>query len=200
MYRTTREFPESGSILLVKILDSDRPVSYREVLSRWQNDQSFRSFFLSSLREAPFEAAGWETPALTRGSQDQPFQYALVDRPYLSTTANPEPFQSYFQGSGDEQDIVEFPNLGGDARLIAPTPRGHLEPYAHLLSFIREAPRVQQHNLWKTVGRRVEEDLSRHPLWLNTAGGGVDWLHVRVDTRPKYYTYTPFKHVVDPAD
>lgn len=198
MYRTVKGSTESENILLVKVLDGDRPVNFQEVLNCWQNDQAFRSIFLSSLRKAPFKAAGWETPALTRGSQNQPFQYALVNRPYLSSTADPKPFQTYFQGSEEGQDIVEFPNLGGDARLIVPTPREPLDPYAHLLSFVREAQRIQQHNLWKTVGRRVEKDLSRRPLWLNTAGSGVDWLHVRVDTRPKYYTYTPFKHFVDP--
>ncbi|MGI9175867.1 MAG: DUF6940 family protein [Rhodothermales bacterium] len=24
-------------------------------------------------------------------------------------------------------------------------------------------------------------------MWLSTAGGGVSWLHVRLDSRPKYY-------------
>ncbi len=31
------------------------------------------------------------------------------------------------------------------------------------------------------------------PLWLSTAGGGVAWLHVRLDSRPKYYGYSPYK-------
>ncbi len=30
------------------------------------------------------------------------------------------------------------------------------------------------------------------PTWLSTAGHGVAWLHVRLDTRPKYYRYTPY--------
>ncbi len=29
--------------------------------------------------------------------------------------------------------------------------------------------------------------------WLNTEGGGVAWLHVRIDQRPKYYHYAPYK-------
>ena len=29
--------------------------------------------------------------------------------------------------------------------------------------------------------------------WLSTAGMGVYWLHVRVDSRPKYYRYQGYK-------
>jgi len=28
---------------------------------------------------------------------------------------------------------------------------------------------------------------------LSTAGMGVYWLHVRLDTRPKYYQHTPYR-------
>jgi hypothetical protein len=30
-------------------------------------------------------------------------------------------------------------------------------------------------------------------LWLSTAGMGVSWLHVRLDSSLKYYGYKPFK-------
>jgi len=33
------------------------------------------------------------------------------------------------------------------------------------------------------------------PTWLSTAGGGVAWLHVRLDTRPKYYRYNPYRAI-----
>ena len=29
--------------------------------------------------------------------------------------------------------------------------------------------------------------------WLSTSGLGVYWLHVRLDSYPKYYTYRPYK-------
>ncbi len=31
------------------------------------------------------------------------------------------------------------------------------------------------------------------PVWLSTAGAGVSWLHVRLDTRPKYYHHGPYR-------
>jgi len=35
----------------------------------------------------------------------------------------------------------------------------------------------------------LEDRLADTPLWLSTAGLGVSWLHVRLDTRPKYYRH-----------
>ena len=31
------------------------------------------------------------------------------------------------------------------------------------------------------------------PVWTSTSGLGVYWLHVRLDSRPKYYQHQPFK-------
>ena len=30
------------------------------------------------------------------------------------------------------------------------------------------------------------------PVWMSTSGAGVSWLHIRLDSRPKYYQYRPF--------
>ena len=35
--------------------------------------------------------------------------------------------------------------------------------------------------------------LGARPVWLSTAGGGVDWLHVRLDDRPKYYRHREWR-------
>ena len=31
------------------------------------------------------------------------------------------------------------------------------------------------------------------PVWLNTAGAGVPWLHARLDGGPKYYHHAPYR-------
>ena len=35
--------------------------------------------------------------------------------------------------------------------------------------------------------------LSDQPLWVSTCGLGVYWLHVRLDSFPKYYRYAPYQ-------
>jgi hypothetical protein len=51
----------------------------------------------------------------------------------------------------------------------------------------------ENHALWRTVGKTLQERIAEQPVWLSTAGGGVSWLHVRLDSRPKYYGYHPYK-------
>ena len=43
-------------------------------------------------------------------------------------------------------------------------------------------------------GRRgqLAARIDAHPVWLSTAGHGVAWLHVRLDSQPKYYRYRPY--------
>jgi hypothetical protein len=67
------------------------------------------------------------------------------------------------------------------------------DAYAYLAEFLRQAPADQRDAFWKVLGDRVQFMLSRKSIWVNTAGGGVEWLHARIDKKPKYYTYSPFK-------
>jgi hypothetical protein len=63
-------------------------------------------------------------------------------------------------------------------------------------AFHRSAPHSQQHAFWIAVVQAVQARLGSQPLWLNTAGGGVDWLHMRLDGRPKYYRHLPWREWV----
>jgi len=88
--------------------------------------------------------------------------------------------------------VVVFPNLGGDAVLIAPCPRGHVDAYPHLAAFLRQGEKDQIRKLWQVAAETLLDRLSDTPVWLSTAGIGVAWLHLRLDTRPKYYRYRPY--------
>jgi hypothetical protein len=111
-----------------------------------------------------------------------------------------EAFRSYFEGD----NVVTFRNLGGDAILIAPSPAGAASSYAHLAAFLRTAADSlaaflrtaadsQVHALWQNVARSVAESLTEKPMWLSTSGLGVAWLHIRLDSSPKYYQHQPYK-------
>jgi len=60
-------------------------------------------------------------------------------------------------------------------------------------SFLRSASRDRVVDLWAVVGREVNRRVSGVQLWVSTAGLGVSWLHVRLDSRPKYYRYNPYR-------
>ena len=59
---------------------------------------------------------------------------------------------------------------------------------------VRHAAQDQTDELWRLTGEEMAARISDNPLWLNTHGGGVAWLHIRIDNRPKYYGYKPYKN------
>ncbi len=91
--------------------------------------------------------------------------------------------------------MVLFPSLGGDATLLAPSPIDAATDYAHLAAFLRTADERQIQALWCKVGIHVAASLRDEPIWLSTSGLGVAWLHVRLDSMPKYYQHQPYKHL-----
>ena len=89
-------------------------------------------------------------------------------------------------------ESATFGSLGGDAILVAPCPAGPGSDYAHLAKFVRTAPQERQLAFWRAVGEAMESRVGTTPVWLSTSGHGVAWLHVRLDSRPKYYLHSEY--------
>ena len=67
--------------------------------------------------------------------------------------------------------------------------------YTHLKEFILRAPDRQVEGLVKVVGEQVlgrVREMGPRKVYLSTSGLGVYWLHMRLDQRPKYYTFKPY--------
>ena len=168
---------------------------YRDILRLWQDDEAFRTFFISLLADAPFAGYRWETPAVTTATADRPFEFVLLNAPGIERPAEPLAFAEQFRAADADRRVVAFPNLGNDAVLFVPCPSAGVpdSAYVHLAAFVRHAPAAQVHELWRAVGAAMEARLNARPTWLSTAGMGVAWLHVRLDQRPKYYGYAPYR-------
>lgn len=169
-----------------------QPATFADVLDAWQDDAAFRTAFNRRLAEAPYAAFRWETPPVTDATADRPFEFVLLDSPGLAGRPDRAAFAGHFPGAPDE-GVVVFPNLGGDAVLVVPCPLAAPSAYGHLAAFVRGAPEPQRHALWESVGRAMARRLGPQPVWLSTAGAGVSWLHVRLDDRPKYYGFGPYR-------
>ena len=176
------------------ILDQGKRLSYIDVIKLWQSNEAFRTFFMSLLKKVPYPAYFWETPSITITSTKQPFEFIVKDSLRLkSTIPDPQAFQQYFTSAASDGEVVDFANLGNNAYLIAPCPDIPLSAYKHLAAFIRKAPEHQKHSLWQRVGEVLEQRLNKQPIWLSTSGLGVPWLHVRLDSSPKYYSFQPYR-------
>ncbi|HIK33798.1 MAG TPA: hypothetical protein IGS17_11960 [Oscillatoriales cyanobacterium M59_W2019_021] len=194
MFESKTEILNQGYVRQFYLFEKGDRLKYDRVLKLWQNDAKFRSFFLSILTEVPFDAYRWETPPLTAATANRDFEFVLVNDPGLDRTPDPQPFASYFD-TQTTNGIVAFPNLGNDAFLVVPSPRSEATAYGHLAAFVRNASLSQNHALWQHVGRVMEKRLNDRPIWLSTAGGGVSWLHIRLDSYPKYYNFFPYKKI-----
>ena len=128
--------------------------------------------------------------AVTSETVSAPFEFAVLDSPGLERRPDQAAFAKHFADSAAA--VVSFANLGGDAIMIVPRPIAAPTAYGHLASFVRFAPELQRQELWRIVGEKMAERIGKMPVWLSTAGAGVSWLHVRLDDRPKYYSYTPY--------
>lgn len=184
--------PLSATVTGASIRKNGQRASHADVISAWQDDTAFRAFWNGALAGLSHQTYCLETPPLTRGMLLRPFECVFVESPALKNlVADPEPFSEQFrQGLG--APVMSFESLGKDALLTAPLPLDGKTNYAHLAAFVRSAPAAQADELWRLVALGLNRRMSDTPLWLSTAGLGVHWLHVRIDTRPKYYRHRPY--------
>ena len=172
-----------------RLVTQGRSLTLREVLAGWRDSARFRTTFAEGLSTSPFDAFFWETPPWTRATLDEVYEHVLVDAPaLLAMRPAPDAFATHFGAA----PAARFPNLGGDAVLVAPSPRD--APHAaHLAEFVRRGTPSVIDALFRELGEALESRLGETPVWLSTAGLGVAWLHVRLDERPKYYQHQPYR-------
>lgn len=96
--------------------------------------------------------------------------------------------------------VQVFPNLGGDALLVVPSPPPSSSPlpldsFTHLSAYVRSAaPSGDKHSLLSLAAQSVQQQWANGTwVYWSTSGLGVSWLHMRIEQQPKYYTYTPYK-------
>ena len=188
-----REQLHGGRVLRHCLFNGEAPMSYRYFIDQLGRSQAFRQEFNALLASASYNAFRFETPVLSSKTMDEAFEFVLINAPSLSGgTADAHTFAEHFSS---QEPIVKFKSLGADATLLAPSPvtsiTSDLSCYKHLASFVRSAPVTQIDALWKMVGNALQNNSGL--LWFNTEGSGVAWLHIRLDTRPKYYGYSPYK-------
>lgn len=188
---TSKKETLSDSINLYKIYQDEVQLTYAQTIELLQHNTAFRLFYNDLLAESPFEAFFWENPPITKSTIHQLYEFVLVNSERLSRVeADKLTFAKFFKQ--DDKTVVSFENLGKDALLVVPKPISNSK-YPHIATFVRTASAEQIQEVWQQVGQQVEKRISNQKLWVSTSGLGVYWLHIRLDDRPKYYTYRPYK-------
>lgn len=165
-------------------------LTFRDVLEGWEKSAGCRRFFTTLIAESEFRGLTWETPSLCRSGLSKRFEFVITDSPLLvSSGVDPKPFSEHFRSQPQAESVLIFPNLGGDALLVVPRQVGEAKVYGHLASFLRGAPEEQTERFWQQMAKAARQRFGDRPIWLSTAGLGVNWLHGRVCKTPKYYRH-----------
>jgi hypothetical protein len=87
----------------------------------------------------------------------------------------------------DKKYAIHSINLPKDTILIIPKPRTN-KKFTSIYYFIKNASHLQQKEVWKLVAKQAREMLKKHDkIWISSQGLGVNYLHIRICSFPKYY-------------
>ncbi|MEM6768430.1 MAG: hypothetical protein AAF655_26060 [Bacteroidota bacterium] len=167
-------------------------LTFREVFTLWKNDSAFVEDYRQEILHAGGSAFFWEHPPFKEKDLDQVYEVVLIKTDsFDSRTVDEDTFSEHFR---PDKQVVVFPNLGGDAPLIAPVNHKEKETYKHLGAFLEKADTNQVLELFKAISETCLKELAKgKQIWLNTEGTGVIWLHVRLDARPKFYKTAEYR-------
>lgn len=174
-----------------KIKNNGRYLSYSEWIDSMLSSEEEIVTFNQCLADSKFKAFFWEVKPVNLQLMNQEFEFVLVDSISLQRIVSDNSnFKKYFT----KNDMtVNFPNLRGDAELIVPVPIFTETKYVHIAEFVRTAKPKQLVDFWKNVVIAYSNKINDQLKWLSTSGLGVHWLHVRIDSKPKYYQHLAYK-------
>lgn len=190
---TAFEIVSTSQNIRFGIKEDGSPISNRKFLQLLSDSKMFRTFYNQFLADSDFEAFFWENKPISDQTLDGEYECNIINTNFLAgRSPDSQTFSDYFNES---ENIVTFPNLAKDAELIVPCPKKENSSYTHIGNFVRKAGENQIDDLWKVTGSETLRSIDSKPRWLSTSGLGVFWLHIRIDTIPKYYQTTEYKKV-----
>lgn len=158
-------------------------ISFNNAMNYLQHNKKFRNKFINVLKNTQFDAYFLEI-----APSNKPFEFTLVNAPILK---NIQPDRNPFKNKLNKcknKNIISFMNLSKTSKLIVPCPISNEKAYTHIANFIKYAPKKQIHLFLKQIPIQVKLFKKKYKIvWVNTHGLGVHWIHLRIDSKPKYY-------------
>ena len=121
------------------------------------------------------------------------FEFVIIPAPELENCgpARPDMFSEHFLGLAP---FVAFLSLNKDSVLVSPKPSPeNLSFGQHLCSYMRNVSAEEGGQFLEYVGKSLLETAKSKKVYLSTSGLGVYWLHMRLDSKPKYYHHLPYR-------
>ena len=171
--------------------DNFRGETWAEVLKKWEK---------GDIPSVPFsinKPFTWKTSCVDKEQKNFYLEEFREDKRLKNIKQNYEPFKDAFDLFNKEKHCVAKPNLGKDSVLVVPTLNKNKE-YPSLFLFMETASEEKKKALWKMVAKEAKKMLKKHDqIWINSSNLGVHYLHVRIDTKPKYYEDCELAQIID---
>lgn len=194
-FKALKDITQKKNVTRYKILHGEKRLTFNEVIFFWKNSIEFIEFYNSILAESEYDSFFWENPPMNINSLERYYEFVLIESTALSKITQDEvTFSKYFS---PQKKANSFFNLGKNAKLIIPTLSNNSVNYSSISKFVRTSNKDQYNEFWNLVGVEYERELEDEWKWLSTSGLGVHWLHVRIDSRPKYYIFKEYKGILN---
>jgi hypothetical protein len=167
-------------------------ISFYQAL-QYMNKQNiqFICIFLDVLRKFPSSTYFFECVSVNHlNVKIKNFEFVLISA-NIPQKNDPSRFLQYFSKNCS---VVSFLTLHKDSKLIVPCHQYSEKNYSSLGPYIRQDLTQQYLDLFQKIGYEMLSllKLKTNSIWLNTHRLGVNWLHIRLDSKPKYYHYQPY--------
>lgn len=159
--------------------------------------EAFRQSIIDLFINSKFDNIYWEFPVYGKNFINNNAEFVFI-RTNKFDSPNSTQFESYFH-KHDSLDnctqTINFPNLSGDTQLIIPCKKTNNYQYCgHIMNFMKNGDDVQKHNLLQHIGLLMRENEMKDKVFLSTHGDAIPWLHIRICSYSKYYTYDHYKN------
>jgi len=161
-------------------------MTMEEFFNALASQQDVRNIIIKIFKQSQFSSAYWQFPIYCKQTKNTQIQFDL----YCTTPfrqANPRDFRNQFVGE-KMGDAIMFKNKSGDTDLISIVPTNddvYDNYFSDIMNFMKNSHESFQHSLLKKIGSEMLKKTL--PCYLSTHGKGVDWIHIRLCDKPKYY-------------
>lgn len=157
-------------------------------------EETFKRWNMGDIPKLPYEIKKpfiWKTSAITKDKKSFFRQEFMEDKRLKGVKQNYKSFSSKPLELGSKKHMnkesISTINLSKDAVMVIPTIRKGKD-FTNLYFFMKNADEKQQKSLWKHVVKESNKLLKKFDrLWINSPNLAVHYLHIRIDTKPKYY-------------
>jgi len=182
-------------VFIFQFTKNGKPFTWKDFIKiTKEKDRGFISKLKEAILSTELKTIFFNCPPLTSSILEEKFEMAILEAPGLDGIRTD--MYTFEKNLRNKDLVASFENLGGDALMVCPVPLEgqNKQIYSSLGPFIHGAPMEQQIAFWGDVGSGLSELVNNRTCWLNTEGSGVHFLHMRIDSRPKYYHYLEFSN------